>query len=573
MGILIVFAFLAGIITILSPCILPVLPIVLSGSVSAGSRRPYAIVAGFIASFTLFTLFLSSIIKVLGIPPDALRMASIAVVFIFGAVLLIPAAQKVFETLSSRLTGRVSGAVSANDTGLASGLLVGVSLGILWTPCVGPIIASVITLAATASVTAETFLITLAYSIGTAIPLLIIIRTGRSLLQRYLVAKSQGIQKAFGVLMIATAVMLFFQVDRTFQTYVLTVFPSYGQGLTAVEDNPLVSRALKSVTGNARDQVAVGRPMPEAAAAYPLAPEFIAGGQWFNSRPLTLASLRGKVVLVDFWTYTCINCIRTLPYLKNWYDKYHDRGLVIVGVHTPEFAFEKEAVNVRKAIGDFGIRYPVMQDNDYATWKAYDNHYWPAEYLIDTEGRIRHTHFGEGMYDETEQTIVKLLGEAGSAVSADIRNPAYDVTASTPELYVGYRRSEYGSSAEQVLPDRLRTYSAPDVLVPDHFAFVGPWTVSADYATPGKGAGLLLHYRAANVYMVAKPSVPGSTVTVRIEMDGGIKPADTVDVKNGVVTVTGDRLYTLTEQPLPSDHILKLTFPDGGVQFYTLTFG
>src|SRR3989344_9651039 len=368
------FAFLAGIVTILSPCILPVLPVVLSGGISGGKQRPLGIVAGFISSFTFFTLFLTSIVRATGVSPDALRSVSVVVIIAFGLSLLVPKLQAFIEQFLSRVS---SLAKRTERSDFAGGIFIGASLGLVWTPCVGPILASVISLALTGTVTTTAFFITLAYSIGTAIPMLAIVWGGRALLQKvpWLVASTGKIQKIFGLLMILTALAIATNLDRKFQTYILTTFPQYGVGLTKLEDNPIVKKQLVDMQTNDRQT----------------APELTAGGQWFNSEPLTLSQLKGKVVLVDFWTYTCINCIRTLPYLKNWYAKYKDKGFVIIGVHTPEFEFEKDASNVARAIADFGLEYPVMQDNDYATWRAYDNRYWAAKYLIDKEGKIRYT--------------------------------------------------------------------------------------------------------------------------------------------------------------------------------------
>ena len=265
------------------------------------------------------------------------------------------------------------------------------------------------------------------------------------------------------------------------------------------------------------------------------APELIPGGKWFNSQPLTMQSLRGKVVLVDFWTYTCINCIRTLPYLKAWHDKYADKGLVIIGVHTPEFEFEKNPDNVAKAISDFGIKYPVMQDNDYATWNAYSNHYWPAEYLIDAQGKIRHSHFGEGDYDETEKVIQELL-----SVNMPISNPNSQINARTPELYLGAMRAE-----------------------PGWFTLGGKWQQTDEHNTPQPGASLTLDFEAANVYLVMRPN-QATAGLVKVYLDGQALME---------VSVIEDKLYQLVKLDSPGKHILKLEFPDGKVDLFAFTFG
>ena len=380
MLLLIAFAFLAGIVTILSPCILPILPIVLSSSIGGketGRARPVGVVVGFIASFTFFTLFLSTLVKASGISPDVLRTVSVFVIAGFGISLLIPRFQLFVEKLFSQATRFLPR--GNTQTGFGPGLLIGLSLGLLWTPCVGPILASVISLAITGTVTLDAFMITFAYSLGTAVPLFLVMAGGQNMLRKipWLLSNTGRIQKVFGVVMIVTAIGIFFNVDRTFQTYILNTFPQYGIGLTKFEDNKIIKQELKKINTKKMDETKRG----------PLAPEIVPGGEWFNSKPLTLAGLRGKVVIVDFWTYTCINCQRTFPYLKKWWNTYRDSGLVIIGVHAPEFEFDKNKDNLAQAITDFGLTYPIVQDNDFSTWRAYDNRYWPAKYIIDKEAR------------------------------------------------------------------------------------------------------------------------------------------------------------------------------------------
>ncbi|HUD20284.1 MAG TPA: cytochrome c biogenesis protein DipZ [Patescibacteria group bacterium] len=574
MILLIIFAFLAGIVTILSPCILPVLPIVLSGSIGGGKRRPTGIVVGFIASFTFFTLALSAIVKLLNIPPDALRIISIIIVAVFGVALLVPQVQK----LTERLFGKLSSTVSSRPqkSGFWGGILLGLSLGLLWTPCVGPILASVIALAATNNVDLSSVFITLSYAIGTAIPMFLLLIAGRSLLNRvpWLISNSSTIQRFFGVVMILLAVGLYFNADRTFQNYILTTFPNYGSGLTALEniapvEDALAKRKQQSTGTNAIAQLMKGLNM------YPQAPELVPGGKWFNTKPLTMASLRGKVVLVDFWTYTCINCIRTLPYIESWYKKYVDKGLVIIGVHTPEFEFEKNADNVTKAISDFGITYPVMQDNDYATWNAYSNQYWPAKYFIDKDGKIRSTHFGEGNYDESEKMIQQLLAETGvNVANMPVHNTTYDINAQTPETYIGYNRLERFASPEVVTPDKEITYTTPSTIGQDYFALAGPWNVSGENATPKAGSFLTFRFAAGQLFLVMRTN-NGQPGHFRIYLDGNVITADDAgdDVQNGIVTVVEDRLYRLIKLNNPGSHELKLEFLDGNMELYAFTFG
>ncbi len=577
MILLVLYAFLAGIVTILSPCILPVLPIVLSGSVAEGKKRPFGIVIGFIFSFTFFTLALSWIVKQTGIPADTLRIVSIVLVALFGLSLVIPQFQKLTERVFGVLSSKASG--QPQRSGFFGGILLGLTIGLLWTPCVGPILASVISLAATSTVDTGSVAIMLAYAIGTAIPMFFILVGGRALLNKApaLVANTGKIQKAFGIIMIVVAVALYFNFDRTFQTYILTTFPKYGTGLTVLEDNPLVRQQLnsrKSQTGSSGISNIIN-------SLKPTAPDFIAGGKWFNTSagsvqvPLTMASLRGKVVVVDFWTYTCINCIRTLPYVEEWYKKYADKGLVIVGVHTPEFEFEKDANNVAKAIRDFGITYPVMQDNNYATWNAYNNQYWPAKYFIDKNGKIRSTHFGEGNYDESEKMIQQLLAETGANVSnIPVDTKTYNVMAQTPETYVGYNRIGSFASSQQIANDQPATYTIPSSIPDDSFAYGGTWTVGGEQASPETGSTLAFNFDSMDVFLVMRPKSTAPS-KVKVLLDGAIVGSDSAgsDVQNGVATVADDRLYRLIHLAKPGRHLLQLEFLDANAEVFAFTFG
>lgn len=574
MSLLIFFAFLAGVVTVLSPCILPVLPLILSSSLggeSVGKSRPIGVVVGFIASFTLFTLFLSSIVSLLGIAADSLRLVAIAVVGLFGISLLVPRFQIFLEQLFSRFSGLVPR--FSGRSGFGSGFFVGLSLGLLWTPCVGPILASVISLALTGSVTLVAFFITLAYASGTAIPMLLIIWGGRELLHRvpWLLRNTARIQRGFGIVMVLIAVALSVNLDRRFQTYIVNTFPRYGIGLTRFEERDSIREELARLSGKDPESNLIGKPT-DFLSRRSVAPELISGGAWINSKPLTLSGLRGKVVIVDFWTYSCINCQRTLPYLKRWNEKYADKGLVIIGVHAPEFEFEKDEANVREAIADFGLKYPVMQDNNFATWWAYDNHYWPAKYFIDRDGYIRFTHFGEGAYDESERVIQYLLAEAGAKdVGQDVDNPEYTLDVRTPETYLGYGRLERFSSPERIVRDQATLYASPERLPKNSVAYSGEWTVTSEYAHPSRGAALQLDFESKEVFLVMR-SRNGAAAQVRVSVDNQSQYSG-ADVHDGIVTIHGDRLYRLIRLPESGHHILKLEFLDDNVELYAFTFG
>ena len=573
MLLLIAFAFIAGIVTVLSPCILPLLPIILSSSDSSGKQKPLGVVIGFIASFTFFTLFLSAIVRLSGISSESLRIFSILVLAVFGASLLVPQIQTKLEIVFGKLANVMPS--SAKRSGFWGGLMIGFSLGLLWTPCVGPILASVISLAITGAVTIQAFLLTLAYALGTAIPMFAIMLAGSKALQKvpWLVRNTGLIQKVFGMLMILTALGIFFNIDRRFQTFILETFPNYGIGLTQFEDNELVKNQLDQLhKETSSDSDKSTSPSNSIDSSSKPAPELVSDGNWFNSEPLTLQKLRGKVVLIDFWTYSCINCQRTLPYLRTWWEKYEQDGLVIIGVHAPEFEFEKNPDNVAQAIEDFELLYPIVQDNNFATWKAYKNRYWPAKYLLDKQGVVRYTHFGEGKYDETEQKIQELLSETGSAFSPKpVNNPKYKTFTRTPEIYLGYDRIEYLSSPETIVKDQPMHFSLPNELPANSFALEGSWQITPEYAVPViLGSTLKLSFEAQNVFLVARPKQKAAKL--RVSIDGEVN-INSVDVVNGVVSIDADKLYNLISLDSPGKHTVILELIEGEVELYAFTFG
>lgn len=552
MFILIVYSFIAGLVTILSPCILPLLPIILSSGVTGSKRRPLGVIIGFIISFTLATLVLASIVKLTGISADSLRFFAIAILFLFGLVLLIPSLQKVWEQIISRF---VSSSPTTTRSGFSGGILIGLSLGIVWTPCVGPILATIITLAATSTITSSTVLITASYAVGTAIPLFLIMQGSTRLLTHFTWFKTHSrlIQQFFGAFMILTALMLQFQLDRRFQTYILTTFPNYGTGLTQIEDTETVRESLNTL-------FIAGGNMKSNLKKLGKAPELSGGQSWLNSDPLTLAGLEGKVVLIDFWTYSCINCIRTLPYLRAWHEKYAEKGLVIIGVHSPEFEFEKSLSNLTRAAADFELKYPIVQDNEFTIWRAYNNHYWPAKYLIDKDGAIRYTHFGEGSYAETEQTIQELLGE-----SVDLVNmPTYKHESRSPETYLGYWRLTNVISSPKIVKNKLETYQTPDKFTTNGIGLEGSWTVFEKHATPKPSSSLYFRFDAKEVNLVMSPVDENSSPTIKIYLDGEFQK----DLK-----VEKDQLYNLIKLDQGENHTIQIEFPAGGVEVYAFTFG
>jgi len=379
-------AVVAGTLTIAAPCVLPMLPILLGTSVGQTSRaRPVFLALGFASAFSLAAVAFSAFPRLLGLSPEHVRMLATALLAIFGTVMLWP---RPFELLAMHFSGvvrRADAVGSRAGSGNAGGFVLGMMLGIVWTPCAGPVLASILALIAGARDLGQGALLLGGYALGAAVPMLAIAYGGQaaSARVRRLAPYTPHLQRLFGVVVIATAAAIYFGYDTRVSTWLARFYPETGL------DEPVAT---------------VNRP----------APEFSGVENWFNSAPLAMHDLRGRVVLVDFWTYSCVNCLRTVPHVVHLHETYADTGLVVVGVHTPEFAFEHDADNVRAAIGRLGIRYPVAQDNDHATWRAYDNSAWPAQYLVDRNGTIVLTRFGEGHEQEIEGRIRDLLGAASA---------------------------------------------------------------------------------------------------------------------------------------------------------------
>jgi len=564
MATLLIFSFLAGFITILAPCIWPLLPIVFSASSGGGRRKSLGITLGVMTSFTIFTLFISYIVKIFPIDPNGLRLVATVIIALLGLSLLVPSLGARFEVFINTLLGPLQTCFKKGGSGLGAGLITGFSLGLVWAPCAGPILATIATLSATQSVNLKVVAITLSYVLGLGIPLFIFSSFSAALFVKMRkVNKYTGrIQQAFGLIMIITAVLIYTNYAQVIQARVLNFFPGYSRFLGQVENNSSLQKELDSLADRKAQNTVDDKEglLPDQGPA----PEFSGISHWLNSPPLTIQGLRGKVVLVDFWTYSCINCVRTLPHLTRWYEHYKDDGLVIVGVHTPEFAFERDTQNVAHATKQFGITYPVAQDNDYLTWKNYQNHYWPAEFLIDTKGRLRHTHFGEGGYDRTEEDIRALLKENGRAVTGTLASVKGQVAryGITPETYLGLRRMERFASPEQIQRGQ-QFFTLPTVLALNHFAYQGPWELRPQSAQSGPGAALEFKLHADKVFLVAGPVHTGDKIKVFI--DG--KPMGDIDLDN-------QRLYNVADfKDVVGDHLLRLEFPDEGTSVYAFTFG
>ncbi|HEX7612103.1 MAG TPA: cytochrome c biogenesis protein DipZ [Candidatus Limnocylindrales bacterium] len=572
MLLLIVVAFIAGLVTAVSPCVLPILPIVLATGAGGDRRRPYLVIAGLIASFSFFTLVSVELISALHLPSSTLRDVAIVVIAVFGLTLVVPALTTRFERATARVPAIGARLAYAGSAGVAGGLITGVGLGLVWTPCAGPILGAITSLAVTAPGSGATLALVVAYSIGAGLPLLAIALGGRAALTRLHMRSAAGwANRALGILVLATAGLMAVGADTALSADLTNVLPDWTGTLQTIERTGPVQSALGDL--GAGGSTSSSAPGPSQGSG-PLAPDFAGIDRWLNSSPLTMSALRGKVVLVDFWTYSCINCIRTLPYIESWYQRYAADGLVIVGVHTPEFAFEHETGNVTAAIARFGITYPVAQDNEFKTWGAYSNQYWPADYLIDAGGRIRERHFGEGDYAKTEASIRALLAEAGAAAlptpGSSVAAPPFG-SGQTPETYLGSDRSSSLANRGST-PAGTGSFTLPGQLHDDTFGLNGTFDVQPEYITATtSGDQLELSFQARDVYLVmaADSAVP---VTVKVTGVDGANGTEDVAV-DGSLTVGPARLYHLVHLPAAARGTVTITFNASGARAYAFTFG
>ncbi len=567
MALLTIFAVIAGAGTALTPCVLPVLPALLSASATGGRRRPLGVIAGLVLTHTITIVALASVIDGVGLADGFARTLAIVVLAGFGVALLWPRLGLIVErgfAPLQRLGPRSAG------NGFWSGVLVGGALGFVYAPCAGPILAAVISVSATQGTSADLVLLALAYGAGSATVLLLLAFGGRRAIDRIRRAgHGPTVQHALGALLIGTAVAMAAELDVRFQTVLANELPAVVSNPTgAIERSAGVERRLADLRGPSRFDSRRVHTAPRAdLPVLGRAPDFTGNDHWLNTpgeRPLSLEGLRGRVVLVDFWTYTCINCLRTLPQLRAWDARYRDDGLTIVGVHTPEFTFERELDNVERAVGRNRLRYAVAQDNAYATWNAWGNQYWPAKYLIDSDGRVRYTHFGEGAYAETEAAIRALLAEAGRERLGDAtrtRTESSDPGVATPETYLGFARAD-GFVPSRPLPGTNRYPPLRGPLEPSRFALSGVWRVDEESATAVRGAAVHARVVARKVFLVLASRGPGPRA-VEVLLDG--EPLRRVAVR-------GQRLYPLVSLPEVADQRLTLRL-DPGVSAYAFTFG
>lgn len=548
-----IFALMEGVGLILSPCILPVLPLVLATSATGGTARPFGVITGFIVAFAAFALFSRTLIQQTGIDTELIRYASLLLLLLFGFVLVFDALGNRFMAFTEQLARKGSDRIAQHDKGggFKSGVYIGALIGLVWTPCAGPIMAAAIVQVVQAETDLHAALITLMFVTGAGIPMLVLALCGRRLADKLsgLKKHTNTLRRLTGAVIIAMAVLIWSGADVALLTRPPGNAPRFDKAATAL---------LKPLD-----------------TPYD-APEIAGIDTWFNTQsPVTLASLKGKVVLVDFWTYSCINCVRTLPYVTAWYERYKDDGFVVVGVHTPEFPFEREVENVQGAVAKHGITYPVGMDNNWATWKAFKNRYWPAHYLIDRDGRIVYTHFGEGNYDVTENNIRYLLGIRDAVPGAEITPAGKAAAGQTAETYLGTYRARNFLPAGGLLKDAEKTYAFADPLPLHHWSLSGDWIAEKTGITAlSSGAKLRLHFKAGKVFLVMG-TLDGNPVDVRVMLDGQPVTARKAgkNIRSGMLTVTEETLYELITQPAVAEAVLEIEADRAGLQAYAFTFG
>ncbi|OBF63412.1 thiol:disulfide interchange protein [Mycobacterium sp. 852002-50816_SCH5313054-b] len=504
--------FLGGLITGISPCILPVLPVVFfSGLNSTRAARPYLVIAGLVCSFSVVTLAGSALLSALHLPQDAIRWAALVTLTLIGLGLIFPPLQHLIERPFARIPQRETG---SHRTGFGLGL----TLGALYVPCAGPVLAAIVVAGGTARIGPPILVLTAAFAVGAALPLLIFALAGRRIAERVAAfrRRQRAIQVAGGITMILLAVALVFNLPAVLQRAVPDYTAAMQKGVGA---NNI--RQKLNASGTSRGQLADCTEAADRLQQCGPAPAITGITGWLNTpggAPIDLASLRGKVVLVDFWAYSCINCQRAIPHVVDWYNRYRDDGFVAIGVHTPEYAFERVPGNVASGAAALHIGYPVALDNDYATWNSYQNLYWPAEYLIDANGTVRHTKFGEGDYDGTERLIRELLTDANPNVRLPGAGGAVDATPRTrltPETYLGAGKAlNYGGGGEY--KPGTATFAYPATLPDDRFALRGRWTLDDQGATADSDdAAIRLNYTGKDVYVVV-----GGTGTITVTRGG-----------------------------------------------------
>jgi cytochrome c biogenesis protein CcdA/thiol-disulfide isomerase/thioredoxin len=607
--------FLGGVLTIASPCILPVLPFVFTRAGVPFRRGGLPLLVGMAVTFA----GVASLAAVGGgwvVSANQWgRWLALVLMFVFGLALLLPSVADRLTRPIVALGNRLSSSASQREGSFGSSLLLGVATGMLWAPCAGPILGLILTGAALRGANVETSLLLLSFAAGAGVSLAAALLLGGRVfaaMKRSLGAE-RWLRSALGATVVVSAVAIAFGLDTGFLARVSTasttrieqalfgrLMPEPARGSPSEDvllpgpamagNNAMMSGNNAMMSGNAAmtggGAMMSARGSPSALPIEGAMPPLDGATQWLNSEPLSRDELRGKVVLVDFWTYSCINCIRALPYVRAWHEKYRDQGLVVIGVHSPEFAFEKDLRNVQREVRDLELTYPVAVDNDYAIWRAFSNEYWPAHYFIDAQGNVRHTHFGEGEYDVSEGVIQSLLAEAGNAgVATGLVAPSGDgaalpsdtISVLTPETYLGHARAESFASPGGQVPGVAHDYTLPPRVGINQWALEGRWTIGEEDAALDAAPGrIVMHFQARDLHLVLGPSAEGKPVRFRVRLDGAVPGADggaDVDA-DGAGTVDEYRLYQLIRQKeAVRNRTLEIEFLEPGVAAYAFTFG
>lgn len=537
----IILGFIEGFALILSPCILPILPIVLAGSLTGSKKRPLGIITGFIISFAFIAFFSRSLVIATGVDLNTLRYLSFLMLTLIGLIMISSYLSGILNQVLRKFI-RIT-PYRNSKKGFLSGIFIGFFVAMVWTPCAGPILAAIIVQTVLQKTTISSFFVLLAFALGAALPMLIIVFYGRALTGTFNVFKNNAVKfrKILGALIIASVLYMIY-----------------------LEGGPVFSSTAQT-TIKASTQLRNGLWLPYTA------PEIENISNWINSPALKINQLRGHVILVDFWTYSCINCIRTLPYLKNWYNKYHKKGLIIIGVHSSEFDFEKDLNNVANAVRRNELLYPIALDNQFSTWSNYSNHYWPAHYLIDPKGQVVYQHFGEGDYDIMENNIRYLLG-IDDLKSIPYYNSSFTYML-TPETYLGYARADKRLSPI-LIPNQIANYHFPQKLASNAWALQGQWEVKQDkIISKASDARLRIQFNASKIYLVM-----GNNTSQPIKVDlllnnKSITTPRGQDVTSSSILVNKYSLYELVKNNQLEKGLLEIIVSQPGIELYTLTFG
>ncbi len=602
---LLVLSYLAGVLTLLSPCVLPILPFVFSRAGQPFTRSVLPLLAGLAVTFAGLAMLVSVGGGWIVQANEDGRIIAMVLLAALGVMLLSPAlaehAMRPLVGLGNRLTARVDASGGAQGT-VAGSFVIGVASGFLWAPCAGPVLGLILTGAALQGPSARSALLLISYAAGAATSLAIALLIGGrvyALLKRSLGA-GEWVRRALGVAVLASVAVIALGLDtRVLTQWSIANTSRMEQALIDEFRPPSAMKGSGSMMARAAAGAAAGAAASAPSSQSPgdgpgsaklpdegVFPPLTGAVAWINSPPLTTEGLRGKVVLVDFWTYSCINCLRSLPYVRAWAQKYKDHGLVVIGVHTPEFAFEKSLDNVRSAVRRLDITYPVAVDSDYAIWEAFQNNYWPADYFIDSTGHIRGHEFGEGDYDASEHLIQQLLADAGNqtvpggyvADQGTGAEAAADIDEiRSPETYIGYEKAESFASPEATVKDRPATYSVPATLALNQWSLEGRWTVQSEKAVLDQAPGrIVFRFHARDLHLVLGPAADGKPIRFKVLLDGAAPGADHgVDADaQGEGVVRQVRLYQLIRQkPGVEDHTFTIEFLDPGVQAFSFTFG